>query len=248
MKKNLSLNHHFLLPVFAFIFCLFSCNKESLKTNSLNGNAASNSTADVKQLVLAPGFYEKASASVEKSLLTSATDTTPDFRGDTTLSIYAWTTSGRAVFGRAFIRFAGLSQIPNTSQVVSATLHLTGITDPNRSMPQGDSYYPGSPYPLDNSVVVAGVTENWIAKTLTWNNQPPVTQRGVQIIPASTQQWGYNVDIDVTELVSAMVAHPARNYGFELRCQVEEKYRSMGFYSTQHPDSAKRPTLIVTYN
>ena len=248
MKKNLSLSHHFLLPVFAFTFCLLSCNKESLKTNSFNGNAVSNATAELKELVLTPDFYDKASASVEKSFLNSAIDTTPDFPGDTTLSIYAWTTSGRAVFGRAFIRFAALSQIPKTSQVVSATLHLTGITDPNISMPQGDSYYPGSPYPLNNSVVVAGVTEKWLAKTITWNNQPPVTQEGAQIIPASTQQWGYDVNVDVTELVSAMVAHPAKNYGFELRCKVEEKYRSMGFYSTQHPDSTKRPTLIVEYN
>lgn len=245
MKKDLLLsNFKLLLIAITIISVMVSCKKDSFNTNSVNGNEINNSTADVNELILAPGFYDRASASVERSNV----DTITDFPGDSTLSIYAWTVSGHPVYGRAFIKFKGLSQIPPTSQVVSATLHLTGITDPNISMPQGDSYYPGSIYPLDNSVIVAGITENWGAKTLTWNNQPSTTLKGAQIIPASTQQWGYNVDVDVTQLVSEMVAHPVKNYGFELQCRVEKKYRSMGFYSTQYADSTKRPTLIVDYN
>ncbi|HEY2726746.1 MAG TPA: hypothetical protein VGI61_06210, partial [Parafilimonas sp.] len=118
MKKNLSTRNYFLMLLCAFTCCMFSCNKESLNTTSVNGKSVANANADVKELVLAPGYSDKASASIEYSAKHPSIDSMPDYPGDTTLSIYAWTDVDKPITGRSFIMFAGLSQIPDTSHVV----------------------------------------------------------------------------------------------------------------------------------
>jgi hypothetical protein len=57
-------------------------------------------------------------------------------------------------------------------------------------------------------------------------------------ISASTSQWGYNVtDLDVTEMVKAMVNYANTNSGFCIMHQVEDFYRSVSFASSDHPDA-----------
>ena len=79
------------------------------------------------------------------------------------------------------------------------------------------------------------------------NNQPAVTETNKVAIPASTSQWGYEVqDIDVTNMVKDMVTN-ATNNGFCIMLQNEVFYRSVTFASSDNADAAKRPKLVITY-
>jgi hypothetical protein len=151
---------------------------------------------------------------------------------------------------RSFFKFTGLSVIPQTAQVLSAKLSLSGVTS-SLASPQGNSYYPGSPYNSfgTNECWLKRVTGSWSEATITWNNQPALTETNRVAIPASTSQWGYSVtDIDVTDLIKGMVNNANANHGFAMMHQIEQYYRSVSFASSDNPDPAKRPKLVVTYN
>lgn len=148
---------------------------------------------------------------------------------------------------RSFLKFTGLSVIPQSATILSAKLSLYGVTS-SVSWSQGNSYYPGSPYTLTNELWLKRITASWSESTITWNNKPTVTDVNRVAIPASTLQWGYDVtNIDVTEMVKSMVNNANSNHGFCLMNQIEEIYRSMTFASSDHSDATKRPKLVVTY-
>ncbi len=90
-----------------------------------------------------------------------------------------WTDHGALVTWRSFIKFDSLSLIPSNAKVTSATLYLYGLTS-SLAAPQGNSVYPGSPYasayPSNACLVQRVVGHNWKEGTLTWNNQPSVTE------------------------------------------------------------------------
>jgi hypothetical protein len=150
---------------------------------------------------------------------------------------------------RSFLKFAGLSTVPSNSEIVSAKLSLYGpSSDPHA--PQGNSHYPGSPYlsyAPENMGWVERVTANWNELTLTWNNKPGTTTTNRIVIPSSTSLWNYNAtDLDVTEMVKTMVSGSS-NFGFCLSLQSEAIYRSVIFASSDSPNPALRPKLVVTY-
>jgi hypothetical protein len=149
---------------------------------------------------------------------------------------------------RSFLKFTGMNSIPSSATILSARLSLFGVTT-SLSSPQGNSYYTGSPYASSgtNECWIKRATANWSENTITWNNMPAITETGRAAIPASTSQWNYNVaDIDVTAMVQAMVNGNA-NYGFCIMLQNESFYRSMNFGSSDNPDPARRPKLVITY-
>lgn len=150
---------------------------------------------------------------------------------------------------RVYIKFSDLSTIPKSAIVKSAKLSLYGGTSSVAS-PQGNSYYPGSPYNSygDNKCWLKRVvTGNWNESTITWNNKPGVTEIDKVEVPASTSQWSYNVvDLDVTAMVKAMVTEN-KNYGFLFQLQSEKIYKNLVFLSSSASDASKRPKLIVEY-
>ena len=150
---------------------------------------------------------------------------------------------------RSFLKFVGLSIIPSNSEIVSAKLSLYGpSSDPHA--PHGNSHYPGSPYlsyASENMGWVERVTANWDELTLTWYNKPGTTSTNRVAIPSSTSLWNYNAtDLDVTEMVKTMVSGSS-NFGFCLSLQNEAIYRSVIFASSDSPNPALRPKLVVTY-
>lgn len=211
----------------------------------------------IKNLILQPGPAEgqdsrpvAVQGCVSGSQIGNAGNSaSPDLED---LAIAAWTFNALGCATgqyRSFLKFTGLSVIPQNATVLSAKLSLYGVTT-SLASPQGNSYYPGSPYNSSgsNECWIKRVTGNWAEATLTWNNQPGVTDVNRVAIPASTSQWGYSVtDIDVTELVKEMVNNANSNHGFCLMHQVEQYYRSMSFGSSDNTDPARRPKLVVTY-
>ena len=84
----------------------------------------------------------------------------------------AWTFNGCPLFVRHMIRFADLSDtsiIPAHAVITSAKLYLYGV--PYSGNP-GNSYYPFSPYPDSNNVLVFELNDSFNHQTATWNNQP----------------------------------------------------------------------------
>jgi len=148
---------------------------------------------------------------------------------------------------RSYIRFDSLSKIPTNATVASATLYLYGEPSSYSFPGVGDSYYPGSANP-PNPGVLEAVTGPWDQKTITFNNAPAASADIQDTIPASTSQYNYNAQIDVTNLVKPMVATPSKNNGFMMKLITEHIYRAMEFYSCEAPDSTKRPMLVVHYS
>jgi hypothetical protein len=165
--------------------------------------------------------------------------TNSNFNYQNELEIAAWTDQGYTVIRRSLIRFKNLTKVPDTAHVVSAKLYLYGLNS-SIEMPQGNSG--------DNPCYVERVITSWDENTVTWNNQPLITQSNRVVLGPSTSQWGYNAVIDVTLLVKPMIKYPAKNYGFRISLQSESIYRSIGFYTSENTDSHKRPKLVITYN
>ncbi len=164
------------------------------------------------------------------------------------LDAYAWTWYSNNCgpgAGRSLIRFDGLNTLPAGTVITYAELRLFGLATSGNS--QGNSHYPGSPYPNDNTVLVSRVVSPWTEGTVTWATQPGITTAGQVAIPASTTRWNYNVALNVTAQVAAMMA-PGANNGFSLMLQNEAFYRSMLFASSDHPDSTRWPELYVKYS
>jgi hypothetical protein len=164
------------------------------------------------------------------------------------LETYAWTDGGTPITRRSFIRFDSLAKVPDTARIISAKLYLYGALADSEA-PQGNSSYPGTPYaPYDNNTCyVERVVKPWTETTITWNNQPLITQLNRTTLGPSNVQWGYNTSVDVTKLVRPMVKKPLHNYGFRISLQSETFYKSILFYSSEISDGSKRPKLVITY-
>ena len=150
---------------------------------------------------------------------------------------------------RSYIKFTGLDVIPANAEIISAKLYLYGVPSSN-STPEGNSTYPGSPYESfgSNECWLKRVTANWSESTITWNNQPATTSDNEVSVPASTSKWNFDVlNLDVTNMVKAMINTSGANHGFCLMLKTEQYYRNLGFASSDHADASKHPKLIVVY-
>jgi hypothetical protein len=91
------------------------------------------------------------------------------------------------------------------------------------------------------------ITSPWNEMQVTWNTQPSVTILNEVGREQTTDVHEDFVDLDVTALVSDMVSFPNEAFGFELSLVTEEPYRMLVMASSDHPDPAKRPKLVVTF-
>jgi hypothetical protein len=225
----------YLLFVLFLFFGITSCKKDS------------NPTITTQTLTLQPGPADGQDAYVyQVANNPSAADQNQNVFKE--LDITQWTYGGAEGTTRVYLKFTDLSKIPAGSIIASAKLTLYGL--PSSIQPQGNSYYPGSPYNSsgDNRILVQRALSNWDQTSVTWNNQPHTTTESQVLLPESTNQWNYNVtDLDVTALVRNMIAEPNQNFGFGLRLQYENIYKSMLFGSSETTDPTKRPKLVVEY-
>lgn len=184
-------------------------------------------------LIQQPNAANGIDAEVWNLSQTANFGTSPFMRGN------AWTWGGNPGLQRSYVQF-DLSTIPVNATVIDARLSLFAVDSPSTefSFPSSGS----------NAAYIARVTSGWNESTLTWNTQPSVTTLNQVLIPQSTSGYQDYLNIDVTQLVSDMVANPANSFGFRLSLQTESIYRRLGFSSSDATDPNKHPKLEVTYN
>jgi hypothetical protein len=156
------------------------------------------------------------------------------------IAIHTWTKNGLPYKARGLLKF-DLSSIPANASIISANLYLFSYPPPtlNGNLVDANSG-------TDNSFVVQKVTSDWASPGTTWFNQPASTTTNQVIIPSTSQQQ-LDLNLDVKNIVSSMVAEN-NNYGFLLKLQNEVAYTCRIFVSshnTTYPD--KRPKLVIVY-
>jgi hypothetical protein len=157
---------------------------------------------------------------------------------DRDLPAMEWTYQGSPGRKKSLIEF-NLSSIPVTAIIISAKLslfHSVGSADGGHNPLSGS-----------NEGVIQRVLSSWDQTTVTWNNQPAVTDSNKVLIPASTSPTEDYLDIDVKLMVQDMVTNPGTNHGFLLSILNPVYYRQLIFASSNHPNAALHPKLVVEY-
>ena len=150
----------------------------------------------------------------------------------------AWTMNGNVFYTRGSFQF-DLSSIPAGANIISAKLSLYSIPDPiNGNLLDANS----GP---NNAMYIQRITSAWSVATTTWATQPGTTTTDQIVIPHTNLTDLDLIDMDVKNLVSAMVT--SNNYGFMMRLQNETIYNSRQFCSSLYSDASKRPKLVVVY-
>lgn len=247
MKHNLKT---ILLVCLSAAYIFTSCKKEAVSNVSQSQNI-SEATADtaVKKLVLKPDQEHSEDTYIAYDSKDTFV-TTGNNNGVDLLLMYAWKANNGALQkARSLINFKRLSEFENSATIISATLYLYGIPPSDYFIPQGNSYYPGSPYNKygENKVLVQRITEDWNDLSATWRSQPKSTTAGQDTIAASTSQWNYDASVDVTNLVKIMTKDKSKNKGFLLKLLDEKPFGSMAFFSGECSDVTKRPKLVIFY-
>lgn len=108
------------------------------------------------------------------------------------------------VWRRILLIFRDVNRIPtNIIRTQSARLKLTGA----RNEPSDPTNWLFNRYDSANDLWIYRVTTSWILDQTNWMNQPNFTTVNAASIPGSTYQFGYDVDIDVTDLVNDILAN-----------------------------------------
>ena len=160
-------------------------------------------------------------------------DVYPD---DTEFIAASWTWSGSPGVYRSLVKF-DLSSIPAGANVTSATLDLY-YSDATGSAGQAGA----------NAAELKRITAPWTESAVTWSNQPAVTDDNMVSLPQTTSASQDYLGIDVQAMVQDMVDNPATAHGFLLKLETESGMASMKFASSDYPEAAQRPRLVVTYD
>lgn len=146
-----------------------------------------------------------------------------------------WEWTDRADTIRALLAF-DLSEIPAGASITNARLSLSFFANPQFTPQTGD-----------NNLAIRRITSEWDEALVTWNNQPTTTEEKQVVLPPSNSTSQDYPDIDVTELVRAMVENPGKNFGFMLAMQKEVVFKGLTFASSDHTNPALHPKLEITY-
>ena len=172
-----------------------------------------------------------------------------NFGNSPEINMSTWTTNALGCpqsTVRSLLKFDELATIPTNAVILSAELKLYG------SDIQENSCYPGSPFNsyCPNTSFIQRVTSAWNEQTVTWNTQPSTTIVNQITIPQTTSQWNWNYtnsSANLLAMVQDWVKNPATNFGVMLRLDTEKIYQKVMFASSDHPNAALHPELIVTY-
>ena len=158
--------------------------------------------------------------------------THPDF------TAIAGTNEGIPVIVRGLMKF-DFSSIPNDAIIDSVRLSLYSYDSPSNFTHRTDG---GS-----NSCVLQKVVTDWDEDIVTWNNQPSITENNQVVLVQSQFDIQDYLNIDVTSLFIDMIKNVKNNYGFMLKLETEEYYRTMLFASSDNEDSNLHPKLDIYY-
>ncbi|MEP6737682.1 MAG: DNRLRE domain-containing protein, partial [Chryseolinea sp.] len=151
----------------------------------------------------------------------------------------AWTHSGSLITYRSLLKFDVGFISPGTT-VQSAVFYLN--SDPTYTSGELSNQSLSS----SNSFFLSKVTQNWTPSTVTWNTQPTTTPTGRVWTAASSSATG-NIQVDITALIQDMVNNPSANFGLQMALENEVNFASRNYASSDHPNTAIRPKLVITY-
>lgn len=123
-----------------------------------------------------------------------------------------WTAQMSEFIGRTFFQFY-LNQIPHIANITDAKLSLyanPSPVNPSHSMLGGD-----------NTAYLYRIQSNWNETQVTWNNQPDYTTLHKITLPPTNDPKQDFLNMDVTQMVRDMIAHPNESYGFMLVSNTE---------------------------
>lgn len=162
------------------------------------------------------------------------------------VSVMAWTNSGNSVTVRSIIDF-DLSAIPDGATIKSAYLSLyNNNTSVNNSGKHSD-YATYGTVGADNAAYLKRITSSWDESTVTWNTQPSTIGTNQVLIPSSTDIHQDYPNIDVTALIQDIYNNKSTSFGIMIQLRTEGYYRGLILASSDHPDSTKRPKLVINY-
>jgi len=140
---------------------------------------------------------------------------------------------------RSLIAF-NLNQLPKSAIIRKAILRLSFDV----------------PIPFDNSVITSSdkfiggvfqqVIEPWDEYKVTWNNQPATTEINQVFLPPFTSDKKF-IEVDITRLIAPVSTVNLPNYGIKFKLIPEDRFPGFRFASSDHPESALRPMLIIYY-
>ena len=155
----------------------------------------------------------------------------------------AWTNQGSPFTSMVLLAFT-YDALPKTATIKSAYLTLYADTisniHPTVSTPKGHSQLSYS-----NEWYLKKITSPWSESSVTWNNQPQVSNASNMELAASTSR-DQAYKIDVTAFV--IDEYTSGNYyGFRLEVKNKIPYNAIAFFSSDGPYPALRPKLIIEY-
>lgn len=183
---------------------------------------------DLKTLILQPGPQNGCDAYINSYY--------PDEIGtEKGLLVTAWTLGGDAYVGKSLLRF-DLSMLSSTDSIVSAKLSL--FFDPAGAWPQHEG---------DNAAHIRRVTEHWDQYSVTWNNQPAVSESDkIYLSPSVLPQQDYS-DIDVTSWARLWQKSSDLNNGVMVSLDTQVPYACLVFAPCDRNIATVRPKLVITY-
>lgn len=162
---------------------------------------------------------------------------TPDknFGNASYCTVFSWTSGGLLNNARALIEF-DLSAILPQTQIDSARLTFFWTSYDNLIDDTGE-----------NDFKIYKITQAWDENSVTWNNQPLVSDLKAVPVPKSYSTNQSYSAIDVTDLVQDMINNPAENHGFMLKLNKEIPYKLVILASSDNADASLRPKLVIYY-
>ena len=143
---------------------------------------------------------------------------------------------------RGLIKF-DLSSVPQGSAISSGILSLYA----DATTANSGNGYPGQPtYGGNNASILQRIAAPWNQLTVTWNNQPNVSNTGAIAVPQSSST-AQNYTLDITSLLNFWVQYPDSNFGVMLSMPNSSAFNNLVFCSSAHPDSALRPAVNFCY-
>jgi hypothetical protein len=154
---------------------------------------------------------------------------------------WTWNSMGLgAGIQRGLMNF-DFSSIPDDAKIDNAYLSL--YNNPNSSEYNGKhSSLSGS-----NAALLQRIVEPWDEDSVTWNKQPKSTAENEVYLRQSVTEHEDYENINVTLLVQDFIYYPSESFGFLIKLETEQYYRSMIFASSDHPNENIRPKLVVYY-
>lgn len=170
----------------------------------------------------------------------SYNNATTNYGGQDAIGAHAWTNIGIPDTGRSLLEF-DMSTIPSNAIITSASLSL--YNNPTTTYANGVHSWLSGP----NNGFIQRVTSYWDEKTVTWMTQPTSTPLNQASIPASVFANQDYLNIDVTQLITDMYNNPLNSFGFMIRLETEQQFRSLVFASSNYSNSTKNPKLDICY-